>query len=135
MIDTSYYCTYWDEPCGYPNIWVTFLEHADNSFWLLRSLQMYNYPSCDSCKQTDTDKFFHAIPVPIERTDSPYFDIFSRITDFHMSISTRPIYLASGTGTRAGFVMNIAGSGLGMDYSWDLSTAIKVVTRFRNHNP
>ena len=96
---------------------------------------MYNYPSCDSCKQTDTDKFFHAIPLTIEKTDSPYFDINSRITDFHISSSTRPIFLASGTGTRAGFVMGIAGTGLGMDYSWDSSTEIKVITRFRNHDP
>ena len=52
-----------------------------------------------------------------------------------MSSSTRPIYLASGTGTRAGFVMNIAGAGLGMDYSWDLSNTLKTITRFRDHNP
>ena len=93
------------------------------------------YPTCDTtgCEDTNSVGFVVAIPLPTEETDSPYFDIISRITDFRMSSSTRPIFLASGTGTRAGFVLNIAGAGLAMNYSWDTSTGIEATTYLRDH--
>ena len=90
-----------------------------------------NYPT-GSNQDVNTVGFVVAKPIVTEQTDSPYFDIWSRVTDFTMSASTRPIYLASGTGTRAGFVLNIAGAGLGMDYSWEF-TPITATTYLRDH--
>ena len=101
--DSSWFCTYWDEPCGsapcspcgYPNIWVTFKEHADNSMWLLRSVQLLSYPSCDSCKSTfNSGEYVVAKPILTAKTDSPYFDYVSRVTDLYHSSSTRPLWIS-----------------------------------------
>ena len=55
-----------------------------------------------------------------ETTDSPYFDIDSRITDIAQIGTSMPIFFAEGTGSRSGFVGLFYGSNdIGAYYDWD----------------